>query len=221
MPDFLFEVFLGATISTTAADASPAAGTPANANGTTVVNATTGITTTITVDTPADVKAGKYLVVAESATTVQVYALSSDIDFSVGTDQTFDADDLSLLAAAVTIANGVPTAIGNLGISLNGGSAVAMTTGDSAVFTLDKAHGGLSEITIGQSGLTFPEHAMTMLASKRGDNSLFEVEVFKAIGAGFSIPIAETVFSILEITQKLLYDSNQNAVAKIRATAGE
>jgi len=58
------------------------------------------------------------------------------------------------------------------------------------------------------------------LSAKRADGSLFEIDILKAVGAGFPIALEETVFSIPELTIKLLYDAAKNAVAKITATAG-
>lgn len=222
MPDFLFELYLGATVATTAASATGTVGAIANKKGTSVVDATTGIASVAaTGSDEGDLKSGIYVVIATSASDVNLYCLT-DIDFASGTDVEYQDDDLTLLATDITIPDsGATVEAGDFGLEFTGGSGtVAMTIGDTAFFSVAKAHGGISEITIGKSTTTFPEHGLVLLSQKRSDGSLFEIEVYKALAAGFPISLEETVFAIPELTIKLLYDSAQNAVAKIRAIAG-
>lgn len=221
MPDFLFELYLGATASTTAASATGTVGTLTNKNGTTCKDATTGIASVgAKSGSESDLKSGMYVVKVVSSTTVDVYALT-DIDFLEGTDLTYVDDALKVTSSALTIATGAPVEIPSCGLELTGGSGtINMTTGDTAYFSVAKAHGGISEITIGQSATSFPEHGFLALAQKRANGDLFEIEVFKATGAGFPISLEETVFAIPELTIKLLYDSVKDAVAKIRAIKG-
>jgi len=223
MPDFLFELYLGASVATTAASATGSIVTAfANKLNASVLNASTGIATVlIKAGSEADLKDSVYVVVAASATTVDVYALT-DIAFGNGTDIDFENDALKITASAITVVASTAADIPNTGLELTGGSGViGMTTGDTAYLRAASAHGGVSSITIGESSMSFPEHGFIGLGAKRGDNSLFEIEAFKAIGGGFPIGLEETVFSIPELTIKLLYDSVENAVAKITATAGE
>lgn len=220
MPDFLFEVYLGATITTTVADSGGTASAVANKKGASVV-VTTGITSVITIDTAVDLKSGIYVIKAVSATTVDVYSLT-DIDFSRGANLEFDDDTLKITATPLTIVTSTPTAIPGLGVSVNGDSGtIALVTGDTAIFNLTRPHGGISEITIGSTGTSFPEHGVVALAAPRADGSQFEIEIFKAVGAGFPIGLEETVFAIPELTMKLLYDADENAIARIRTIAGE
>ena len=60
-----------------------------------------------------------------------------------------------------------------------------------------------------------------MLSAKRSNGDIFEIEAFKALGAGIPISLEETVFAIPELTTKLLYDTAENAVFKIRAVKAE
>jgi len=219
MPDFLFEVYLGASVSTTAPAALGTSGTLTNKKGTSLVAATGIVTVGIKGGSEADLKAGQYVVIATSPTAVDVYALT-DIDFLEGTDLTYVDDALKITASPLTITLGGATEIPSLGVELTGGgSAIAMTAGDTATFSLAKAHGGISEITIGQAATTFPEHGMLALAQKRANGDLLEIEIFKAAGAGFPLALEETVFAIPELTIKLLYDSAVDAIAKVRAIA--
>jgi len=223
MPDFLFELYLGATVTTTAADAlGTVTSALANVLGTSVLSATVGIASaTIEAGSEADLKAGIYVVKAVSPTTVDVYCLT-DIDFSEGTDLTYVDDSLKITATPLTIADtSAVVSIPDIGIELTSGSGtIAMTSLDTAMFSVAKAHNGISEISIGSSATTFPEHGLVLLSQKRSNGDLFEIECHKAVGAGFPIALEETVFAIPELTIKLLYDEEKNEVFKIRAMKG-
>jgi len=160
MPDFLFEVYLGASVATTAAAAlGSIVDAAANVNGTSAIDATTGMASvTIEAGSEADLKDAKYVIKAVSATTVDVYALT-DIAFDKGTDMVFEDDLLKITATPITVpGTGGTVSIPNTGLEITGGSgAVAMTTDDTASLRVAASHGGVSEITIGGSQATFPE----------------------------------------------------------------
>lgn len=222
MPDFLFELYLGASVSTTAASTTGSiVDALANVLGTSLFDATTGIASIgVKSGSEADLKDAKYIVKAVSSTTVDVYALT-DISFSNGTDISYEDDALKITASALTITTGAAVEIPNTGLELTGGSGtIAFVTADTGDCRVASAHSGVSEITIGQSASVFAEHGIVALGAKRADNSLFEIDIFKAVGAGFPIALAESTFSIPELTIKLLYDETLNAIAKITATAG-
>ena len=222
MPDFLFELYLGASATQTAASATGTliAGL-ANKQGTSVLDAVTGIASIgIKSGSEADLKDTGYVIKAASATTVDVYA-TSDIAFDKGTDLEYQDDLLKITASPLTIVASTAVEIPNTGLELTGGSGtIGMTADDTATARSAAAHGGISEITIGKNTTNFPEHKIVALGAKRADGSLFEIEMFKAVGAGFPIALEETVYSIPELTIDLLYDECKNAIAKITATAG-
>jgi len=219
LPDFLFEVFLGACVATTSTANGSVTEALTNAKGTSVLSATTGIATaTVKSGSEDDVKDGIYVVKAASTTTVDVYILS-DIQFTRGTDISYENDALKVTSSALTITTSTAVTIPNTGIELTGGSGtIGMTADDTAYFKVSSNHEGVSTITIGESTATFPEHGQACYAAKRSNGDLFEIDILKAVGSGFPIGLEETVFSIPELTTKLLYDSVANAVAKIRAT---
>jgi len=222
MPDFLFELFLGASVSTTAASATGSVLTAVtNKLGTSVQDATTGIAS-VAIATAADAKHGVYVVVATGADTVDIFHYT-DIDHLVGSDLSYQDDALKITASAITVpGTGGTVAIPNTGLELTGGSgSIAFVTSDTAFFIIAKPHAGVSEITVGESGATFPLHGLDLLAAKRSNGDLFEIEAFSAIGAGMPISLEETVFAIPELTTKLLYDTPENAVFKIRAVKAE
>lgn len=220
MPDFLFELYLGASVTTTAASATGTVAGFANKLGTSVFDATTGIATaTVKSGSDADLKGGLYVVKAASTTTVDVYALT-DLEFLNGTDLTFVNDALKITSAPLSITASTAVEIPSTGVELTGGSGtIGMTASDTAIFYVSAAHGGISSIKIGAAASQFAEHGMLTLGQKRSNGDIFEIEIYKAVGAGFPIAMEETVFAIPELTIKLLYDSALDAVAQIRAVA--
>lgn len=220
-PDFLFELFLGAGVATTAAESGGGVTSITNASGTSVSNATTGVAS-VQIDTAADLKYGRYVIKAVSATTVDLFALAN-IDTAKGTDLEIQDDNLKITASALTVPDtGGTVAVPNLGISLVGGSGtVAFTTDDTAYFDLRPIHTGQSIITVGAEGTTFPEFGARMIAAKLSDGRIFEVHAFRANGSGMPIGLTENEFAEPELSMKLLFDSTQNAVFELTALDGE
>ena len=222
MPDFLFELYLGASVTNVAASTTGTVDGLANVLNESVVDATTGIASaSVLAAAEADLKTGIYTVLAVSATTVDVY-LSTDIDATNGNDVEYIDDSLKINATPLTIVAGAPVTIPNTGVELTGGSGtIAMTIGDTAKFQVAPIHNGVSEITIGQSSSIFPEHGIVAMAAKRANGDILEIDLLKCVGAGFPLALEETVFSIPELTIKVLYDSKKNSIAKIRKIRGE
>jgi len=221
MPDFLFELYLGAEVTTTAASATGTVSGFVNFKGTSMFDATTGIATaSVKSGSDADLKVGIYTVVYVSATTVDVY-VSTNVDFSNGNDLTYENDALKITASPLTIAMGAAVEIPNTGVELTGGSGtIAMVSGDTAIFKVAAAHAGISEIAIGKTGSVFPEHGIVAMAAKRSNGDLLEIDIHKAVGGGFPIALEETVFSIPELTIKLLFDTCEGKIATIRKIKG-
>jgi len=165
-PDWLYAAFLGKAVTSNAAETGGAIGSAlTNANGTSVVDAATGIATaTVKSGSEADLKAGLYVVVAASATTVDVYAMS-DVDFAQGTDLEFVDDSLKITASALTITASTAVTIPNLGVELTGGSGtIGMTTGDTAFFEIRPINTGSTEVVIGASNETYVDVGLLLAA---------------------------------------------------------
>jgi len=221
-PNFLFELFLGASVSSTAASATGTVdgledyvGTLVDAEGIASVEAVGS--------EEAKLKTGKYMIVAVSATTVDVYGLT-DVDFrkDSGSILEFVDDSLKITASPLTIAMGAPVAIPNMGVTITGGAGtIGMDAGDAAIFEVAGPHGGIDKITIGQSSTTFVEHGQVALSQKRSNGDLIEIEMYKVQGSGFPIGLEEQAFATAELSMKLIYDQCKDAVAEIRSIKGE
>lgn len=216
-PNFLVESFLGKAPTENAAESGGSISSALeNANGTSVLDATTGVATaTVKAGSEVDLKTGIYVVKAVSATTVDIYSMT-DVDFAQGTDKEFEDDNLKINAAALTITASTAVEIPDFGIELTGGSGVVgMTVGDTAVFEVRAINTGSDEVVIGSSTESYAEVGLVIAAQKRGSGELFYIDVYRAKGIGMPINFVEKEFSEAEITMKLRVDTSRNGVFKI------
>ncbi len=224
MPDFMFELFLGASVTTTAASATGTVGDFANVLNESVLDAATGIASVaVKSGSDEDLKDGIYIVKAVTATTVDVYALT-DIEFKkLGATNVLEYlnEDLKITDSPLTITTGAAVEIVGLGVELTGGSGtIGMTADDTARFSVRSAHNGLSTIDIGSGSTIFPEHRQLCLGQKRANGDTFEMELYRVVGSGMPIPFEEQTFAIPELAMKLVQDGCEDKVATIRAKAG-
>ncbi len=222
MPDFMFELFLGASVSTVAASATGTVGDLANVKGSTVMGAVGVASVAAKAGAEANLKDGIYIVKAVTATTVDVYALT-DIEFKKlgSTSLEYVNESLKITETPLTVAMGAAVEIPGLGVELTGGaSTIAMEVGDTARFSVRSAHAGVSVIDIGSSSTIFPEHRQLCLGQKRANGDTFEMELYKVVGSGMPIPFEEQTFAIPELSMKLVQDSASDKVATIRAKRG-
>jgi hypothetical protein len=220
-PDFLFELFLGKAPTVSAADAAGTASTLTNKQGASVQSATTGIASaTVLAGSKTDLKFAKYVVKCVTPTTVDVYA-STDADFSKGTAVTYQDDFLKITATPLTIVASAPVTVPGTGIQLTGGSGtIGMTAGDTATFEVKPTSSKSMAVSIGAAADVFPEFGMIMMAKKRGNNELFEVDAVRCKGAGLPIGLAMNAWSEADVKAEAFYDSALDCVLKVR-TIGE
>lgn len=223
-PDFMFELFLGATVTTTSASATGTVGALSNVKGTSVLSATTGIASVNAISgSEEDLKDGVYIVKAVSATTVDVYYLT-DIEanrsgatntLTLTEDQKVNASPLTITTASAT------TNVTDIGVQFVGGSGtIGMTENDTARFNVRSGHAGFSTIDIGQGSTVFPEHRQLCLSQKRANGDTFELELYRVVGSGMPIPMEEQTFAIPELSMRLVQDTTEDKVATIRAKRG-
>ncbi len=217
-PDFLFELFLGVAPTAGTTEASGNVSTLTNKKGSTVMHATTGIASVIVIPSTgaANLKFGKYVVKAVSATTVDVYH-SSDADISRGTDGSYTTDTLKVAAAQTITTGAATTDIAAYGLRFTGGSGtIAMTTGDTATFEVRPINDKSMSVTIGGQADEYPEFGAIVMAQKRGNGEMLEVDCFRCKGIGLPISLQESAFSEAEIKMEAFYDSTLDGVFKIR-----
>jgi hypothetical protein len=223
-PDWIFSVFFGAEVSTTAASAST--GTVSaltNYVGTSAFDATTGVATaTLKTGEAANMKSGWYAIKAASATTVDVYRVT-DFQTNRGTNLYFDDDTLKITTSALTIvdAGASPAEIPGTGIELTGGSGtIAMVVDDVALFQVTTPHNGISDIDLGQTGIVFPEHELHIVGKQRGSGETAMIRCYKAQAvSGITIPFTQSDFAATDISVKLLFDDTYQKIATLRYAA--
>lgn len=216
-PDFLFELFLGKAPTAVGADTAGVVSAITDKSGASVVDASTGIATVIVIPSTgaANLKFGKYVVKAVSATTVDIYH-STNIDHARGTAADYSTDGLKV-AAAQTVTSGGNTDIASLGLRITGGSGtIGMTTGDTATFEVIPPTSKSMSVTIGANSDVFPEFGAILMAKKSGSLEVFEIDALRCKGVGLPLGFDENAFSEAEVKVKCFYDSAQNAVFKIR-----
>lgn len=217
--DFVFELFLGKAPTANSAETAGNVSTLTNKNGTSLVSATTGIASiAATSADEADLKFGRYVLKAASATTFDVYALS-DVDFSRGTDASYQNDALKVNASPYTVTSGGTTAIPELGLTITGGSGtIGMTTGDTATFQVRPINTKSMTVKIGGSAdSTFPEFGCIAIAQKRGTQEMFEADVFRCKAAGLPIGFEMNAWSKAEVKVNVFYDSARDGVFELRS----
>lgn len=219
-PDFLFTLFLGQSPTSSGVSATGSVSALVNKQGTSLMNATTGIASiAITASTgAANLKFGKYVVKVVSATTVDVY-ISSDADFARGSSAlSYQDDTLKITATALTITTtGGITVIPNTGLQFVGGSGtIGMTTGDTATFSVLPPSTKSMTVNVGAVASVFPEFGMIAMAKKKGTGELFELDIYRCKGQGLPIGMAMNAFGKTDIKIDAFYDSAQDGVFGIR-----
>lgn len=217
-PGFLFSLFLGASVTDSGIDSAGTISTLVAGQGTTIPNATIGVASVIVIPTTGapNLKFGKYVLKAASATTVNVY-LYSDINANRGTVVSYVDDTLQVAGPITVTGTSGTTDIASLGIRVTGGSGtVALVVGDTGSFEVKPPSTSSSAIVVGSSTTSFPNFGALLLAQKRATGELFEIDALNCVASGLPIALEEQAFSQPEIKMQCLYDSSADAVFKIR-----
>jgi hypothetical protein len=220
-PDFVFEIFGGNAPTSNAAEASGSVTALTNKLGT-LVEATTGAASIgIEAGNEADLKFGKYVLKVLTTTTVAVY-YSSDVDIGRGVDGEYVTDDLKIIATLTVPNTGATVSVTNFGLEITGGSGTidfttAGAVGDTATFDVRPPNSASMDVTIGKlSSQNFVEFGAIVMAAKQSDGQMFELDALRCKAGGLPIGFAANEYSPAEVTVKLLYDSVQDGVYKIR-----
>lgn len=215
-PGEAMELLLGGSLTTNAAEASGAVDGVANLNGTSIINASNGIDTVeLTAADSADLKEGKYMLKATAAGVVSLYGCT-DVDFQRGTDLSF-SDDTLLIEASLDVSGG-DVEIEELGVTLSSVGTPAFTTNDTAIFYIRKPNTSSIELDFGQSGAEFSQVGLFLAGQRQSDGTITTMELYKVIGAGMPLMMAEKSWSEWEVTIKALHDSSRNKVGTFRRT---
>lgn len=216
-PNFVYELFLGKSVTENSGETTGDVSTLTNKLGTSVVDSSTGIATaTAKSGSEADLKFTKYIVKCVTATTVDVYALSN-IDFARGTDKSFESDALKITASPLTITASTAVEIPGYGVELTGGSGtIGMTVDDTATFEVRPINTTNQTVTIGGLVDVFPEFGALVVAQQQGTGNMYELDLFRTKALGLPINFEAKTFSNAEVTAQAFYDSTKNGVFSMR-----
>lgn len=217
-PDWAFELFLGKKpTSSVAASTVATISTAVNGMGSSIINATNGISAVqfIPVSGEPDAKYGDYIIKATSATEVDIY-ISTSLSFDRGQDIDYIDDSLKITAAPITIAIGA-NPLPQFGIELTGIGAPAFVVGDTATFSIATPYNSKMNVVIGNNADIFPKFGCYIYSQKKGSGGMFKIDAFNVQAGGLPIGFTEKEWSEAEITAKLLYDSARGGVFSIEA----
>lgn len=213
IPNWLFGVLLGKTPTKVSDDPGSVAALT-NVLNDSIVDAVTGIDSVgVKTGSEADLKFGKYTVIATSPTAVDVYAMTN-VDFSRGTDVNYVDSTLKVTAAPLTIVTaGVKTELTGFGVEFTGPSgAVGMTAGDTAEFWIYPPSTEKTTVQIGGLADCTPEFGAIVTAQKKGDGSVFIFTCYRVKAFGFPLNMEEKAFGEMEVTAIMMRDEDEDAV---------
>jgi hypothetical protein len=213
-PNWLFELFGGKAPTVGSAETTGNVGALTNLNGSSVMNATTGIASvSLTSADSADLKFGRYIVKATGAASFKVYCVSN-VDFGRGTSADFSDDTLLIhTEAALTTGEVVVVGSGEFGLTLTGGSGtIGFTSGDTAYFDVRPINTYNRSVVIGGIADTFPEFGCFIYSQKSGSGAIAEINVYRMKSIGLTLGAERKQFGKSDYKAKAYYDSVKNGV---------
>lgn len=215
LPNFMFQLFLGNAPTENTAQASGSISALTDKNGGSIVDPTNGIASVfLLASSQANLKFGKYVVKALTASTFNLYLLSG-IDAGRGTDVSILTDDMCV-ASALSFTASVAS-VPALGVSFALIGTPAFTLGDTATFEVQPVNSASSNVRIGGlSNQSFPEFGALVYSQKRGNQEMLELDIFRCKAAGMPLPFEMGQFAGFEVKVKCLYDDVKDGIFDMR-----
>lgn len=142
-PSNLMAMLYHNTATDAAAEATGSVSTPFNVKGTSAYDTVTGVAS-IAVTVGATPKEGVYVFIAEATNKYSIYAFS-DFDCALA----YQNDKTGLVTPLVSATLDASEDITAIGITLTGGSTIALVEGDSFIFEVRRPNSGYSEVSLG------------------------------------------------------------------------
>lgn len=205
LEDWMPEVFMGNAATINAAETGGYVSTITNGNGTSLVDATTGIASIgIKAGSEAKLVTGKYFAKVISPITVQVYPLNSSGFYKERVS--YAGDNLAINTTPFTITAGATTEIVDdkakpLGLELTGGSGIiAMTIGDTAEFEVRAINNGSYETSIGGLYEHTPEIGLIFNGGLASNGTTSMLQLYRCVATGIPFNMTEKAFLETTIT---------------------
>lgn len=214
--DFMFELFLGKAPTSNNAETTGSISTLANKFGTSIMSASNGLDgVEVTSGDSADLKFGRYVIKATGSQAFDVY-IKSDIDLARGNNGTVQNDLVKLTSAPLSVAS-ADAVDATLGLTFSKVGTPAFTTGDTAEFSVRPPNTISMDVKIGAAAdSVFPEFGAVLMAQKRGNQQMMEIDLFRCKAAGMPIGFSRNAWSKYEIKIKALYDSTLDGLFNMR-----
>ncbi len=221
-PDWLFEIFNGNAATINSAETGGSVTAIENFSGSSVVDATTGIASVgIKAGDEDKVTENHYVVEAVTATTVNVYLLNS-VDFYLNQVE-YANDGLPINSTPFTVlgTGGTLEIVDDnsktLAIEFTGGSgAVAMTPGDTAVFTSRRVNNGSRSSLIGGLGENFKEFGLLLHSAKSTKGVTETLNIFRCVASGMPLTMTEKAYQEVQLPFMPVADPcNNGAIARV------
>lgn len=191
-----------ALVENTSGDTSGYVSSPLNVLGTSAVSATTGIASCAVTST-INPKFGSYYIKAVSSTTFNVY-INNNL-----TGLILEDDNLKVNSTPYTLPNASTIALTEIGITLTGGSAVAMITGDIASFDVRPINSYNYSFKGGYAGSSLQNFALTVFAEKLGGNQYRSLFLPRVQASGMPIKFLEKDWSTFDVELDVAFDSSK------------
>jgi hypothetical protein len=204
-PYFAFEILEGADTIETAVEATGNIGSVTNKNGTSVVDATTGIASVIAKSGEEDnIKGIRYVFVATGASTVDIY---------VHGDATFANIQGAVVENVTVPGTGGTVDVDSLGITITGGSgAISFTTDDTAYADTRPIHSGFGQTQVGQSIDVIQRFGLICVFPKKSDGAQFFIDLPEVVAAGMPWAGVSREWSEFALNAKPIVNSDTDSV---------
>lgn len=181
-----------------------------NKKGTSFTDAATGVVVTVLGASAANLKDGRYIMVATGASTFDVYC-TTNLGFGLGVKAEFLDDSLKVFSIDLTSS---PVDKADWGLSFaKGTGTLALVTGDAAMFTVRSANSGSETIRVGSTSSQMKSVGLIAYTPVNpADGNYYEIEVFNCTIAGFPATFTEKAFWEGQHSLRINYDSKEDAV---------
>lgn len=202
-PAELFGIMETVTTTENAAESGGNAGTPTNNQGTSMFNASNGVSAvSVNSSTKANLKFGKYIFVATAAQTFDIYVNGLEDSFL-----TIDGK----VVAGVDASSAGTVDVDALGITITITGTAAFTTGDTMSLEIRPENTGSTEVLVG-AGTSPSNFGVRCIFPRKTDGVLHYIDVFNVSGRGMPWKGVSREFSEFDINWKPVARSSDGAV---------
>lgn len=215
--EFLKGVVAAATAGTLTENAAEANGSVSqytNRKGSSFVDTATGVVVSVSAGNEANLKDGKYIMVATGAQAFDVYC-TTNLGFGLGTKGDFIDDSLKVFS--VDLSGTPPVSENDWGLQFDDGTGtLALVTGDVATFVVRSANAGSDVIEVGSVNSNFKNVGLIAHTPiNPADGNYFRIEIFNVGLGGHPFAFTEKAFSEVSMNLKIQYDSVEDLVYRI------